>query len=175
MGWAIALGAIGAAVSTVGLVAQGESASKSANYSAQVARNNAVIAEQNAAYSAQAGTVAATASSQRGAANLAKIKVAQAAGNIDVNSGSATAVRASQAETNKLDTETTAHNALLSAYGYRTQATSDTAQAGLLQNEADAAPIGAGLSAAGGLLGQASSLGFKWQDSQNPKTPAAGG
>jgi hypothetical protein len=71
-------------------------------------------------------------------------------------------VQESERETNKLDTETVLNNAELQAYGYRSNATSFNAQAGLDEAEAEQAPIGADIGAAGGFLGSASSLGFKW-------------
>ena len=46
---------------------------------------------------------------------------------------------------------------LRTAYGYRTKATSDTAQAGLDELTAAQAPVAGDLSAAGGLLSSASS------------------
>lgn len=164
------VGGIGAVTSAVGTISAGQASSNAASYSAQVARNNAVIAEQNAEYATKAGNEQATVQGLRGAAALGKIKTQQAANNVDVNSGSAVNVRASEAESGKLDVLTVQNNAALKAYGYRTQATSDTAQAALLENEASSATTGADIGAAGGLLGSASSLGFKFRGMQNPGT-----
>lgn len=90
------------------------------------------------------------------------LKASQAANGIDVNTGSAVDVQVGQREQSSLDEQTTLNNAELKAYGYESQATGFTAQAGLDKEEAETAPIGADLGAAGGLLGSASSLGFKW-------------
>lgn len=100
----------------------------------------------------------------KNAATAGSIKAAQAANGVDVNSGSNADVQASQRELGELDTETTENNALLQAYGYSSQATNFTAQAGLEQQEAAQAPIGAALSAGGGLLGNASALSFRWSN-----------
>lgn len=165
---ALGLGAVGTIASAEGQLQAGRAQQQAASYQAQVARNNATIANQNAAYAAQAGSEAATQESMKNAAKLSRMRAAQAANGLDVNTGSPVAVRATEAETGALDTATVSHNALLQAYGYRTQATNDTAQAGLYQNEADEAMPAADLAATGSLLGGASSLGFKWTQ-LNPK------
>lgn len=154
--------AVGAGTTAVGKVESGQATANAANYSAQVANNNAIIANQNAVYAEQAGNVAATTQSLKGAQVAGKIKVGQAAAGIDVNTGSAKAVQVGQRVASNLDTKTVVNNADLTAYGYRTAATSDTAQAQLDKLTAEQAPIGADLSAGGGLLSSASALGGKW-------------
>jgi hypothetical protein len=119
---AAAAGTVGAASSAIGDIGSGM-------YSAQVARNNATIASQNAQYAREAGQEQATIESMKGAAQLGKIKAAQAASGIDVNTGSAVDVQAGQREENQLDTETVLNNAELSAYGYTTQAQNYQTQA----------------------------------------------
>lgn len=171
--------AIGSAgISAAGSVAQGKAQSNAARYQAQVAKNNATIMEQNATYATQAGQAAALNESQKGAVRLASTKARQAANGIDINTGSAVAVRAGEAETGRLDTLTTAHNALITAYGYRTQATNDTAQAGLDEATARNAKLAGYLDAGAGLLGNASSLAGKWGSLQQPSgayTPGSAG
>lgn len=156
------LGIIGAGVSAAGKLFGGLSASNAAKYQAAVAQNNAIIARQNAEYATQAGQAEAEKSSMRGAANLASIKTGQAASGINVNTGSAVDVQESAREVNKLDTDTTLNNAALKAYGYRTQATGFEAETKLDKSAATSDLIGGGLGAAGSLLGDASSLSFKW-------------
>ncbi len=73
--------------------------------------------------------------------------------NIDVNSGSAVDLEASQRQKGQLNDETTLYNSMLQTYGYRVNATSDTVEAQLDTATAENAPIGAGLSAFGSLLG----------------------
>jgi hypothetical protein len=97
----------------------------------------------------------------KGAENLGKIKTAQAASGIDVNSGSALNVQTGAREASKLDTETVLSNAELQAYGYRTAAMGYEATAGLESTEAEEAPIAGAISGAGGLLSGASSVGSK--------------
>lgn len=80
-----------------------------------------------------------------------------------MNSGSAVDVEESQRETSNLDAETVLNNGELQAYGYTTQSTNDTAQAGQDQLQGDYGAVGS-------LLSNASSLGTKW--SQSPSASA---
>ena len=169
-------GIAGAGVSAYGAVEAGQAAKQqsiatanAANYSAQVAANNAAIAETNAKHAEAAGAAQAQAVSLKGRETSGKIRVAQAASGIDPNTGSAVDVQTSQAEKNTLDTETVMSNAELQAYGYRTTGTGYTAEAGLDTTKAgqalvagDYAETGADIGAAGGLLGSISSVGSKW-------------
>lgn len=164
---ALIAGGIGAGVSAVGAVEAGQATANAANYSAEVARNNATIANQNADYSIAAGQRKTADTSMKNAANIGRIKGAQAASGIDVNSGSAEDVQVGNRETGQLDSETVLNNSELQAYGYRSQSTGFTAQAGLDTMTAEQAPIGADIGAGGSLLSNASSLGFKWSTS-NP-------
>ena len=150
------LAAIGTAVTAVSSVSSGFATAANANYQAQVAQNNAQIARQNADYSEKAGAAQAQATSLKAAQTAGAVKTAQAANNVDVNSGSAVDVQESEREKGNLDTATTFNNALLKAYGYRTQATNFEAQASLDQQEAGQAEIGGVLGAAGTVLGHAS-------------------
>ncbi len=179
-------GVVGAGVSAYGLVQQGQAAKEagaaqaaSANYSAAVAANNAAIAEQNAQHAEQAGLAQAQAVSLKGAATSGRIKAAQAASGIDVNTGSAVDVQESQAEKNTLDTETVMSNAELQAYGYRTQGVGYKSQEELDLATGRQAPIAASfaasgdyLKAGGGLLSSVSSVGSKWSQAgyAAPKT-----
>lgn len=164
---ALAAGLGGAAASAAGALEGGAAQQNAANYQAAVASNNATIAEQNAAYATKAGLQQAATQSQKGAAIGGKIKAAQAASGVDVNSGSAVDVQQSQREVNKLDTDTVLNNAELKAYGYRTDATNFQAQAGLDEMQAEQAPIGAAFTATGDLLSGASSVGTKWATLSN--------
>lgn len=161
-GLSATLGTLGAVTSAVGTVAGGLATAGAASYQAQVARNNAEVERQNARQAIAAGQAQAAATSMKGAAQLGEIKASQAASGIDVNTGSAVDVQASERETNKLDSEVVLHNALLQNFGYRTQAVSDEAQAEMEDTKAIEAPIGAGLGAAGSLLSNASSISSKW-------------
>lgn len=164
------LGAAGAGISAIGAITGGIAARNAANYQATVARNNQTIALQNAARAEQAGNVQAEAQGRKGAAQVAGIKVGQAASGVNVNTGSAVDVQAGQREINQLDTETVLNNAELHSYGYRSQASNFDAESKLDEAKANNAVPAAALSATGSLLSSASSLGLKWSG-----TPSGGG
>lgn len=154
----------GAAISASGKMQQANAQADASRYQAQIAQNNAATYENNARYAEQAGMVRAINQSMKGRSKIGSIKAAQAANGVDVNSGSALDVRVGEARTQREEALTVQHDAELQAYGYRTQAENERASAGLYEKKARAATAGAALDAAGGLLGSASSLGFKWAD-----------
>ncbi len=163
----LAAGVVGAGTSAIGTITSGQASASNARYQSQVAANNAIIAEQNANYAAAAGAQRAGTASMRNAARVGAIKAGQAASGIDVNSGSAVDVQRSERESGQLSALTEENNALLQAYGYRAAAVSDTAQSKLLQQEARQATTGSVLAAGGGLLGNASALGYRWNSGTN--------
>jgi hypothetical protein len=152
----------GAGVSAVGTISGGIASQNASNYQAAVANNNAIVAKQNATRAEQAGEAAAENESRKGAAELAKVKTAQAASGIDVNTGSAVDVQAGERETNQLNTETVFQNDLLKAYGYRVNAENFQSEAALDTAKADEAVPASVLAAGGGLLSSAASVGGKW-------------
>ena len=155
-------GVVGAATTATSTVVGGISQQNTANYNAAVASNNATIAQSNATRAEQAGAVAAENQGRKGAAQSGALKVAQASGGVDVDTGTAVDVQAGERETNVLDTETVMQNADLKAYGYRVQGENFTAQSQLDTAEASEAVPAATLKAGGGLLSSASALGPKF-------------
>lgn len=151
---------IAAVASVAGTAMSAISASNNADYQSQVAENNAIAAEQNAQYARRAGEQQAAAQSLKGADTAGKIQTAIAANGVDVNTGSAVDVEASQRQQSKLDTETVLNNADLQAYGYRTQAVNFQAQSQLDSAQSSQALIGGGLGAIGGLASAAKSVDF---------------
>jgi hypothetical protein len=164
----------GAAISAVGAISAGDAQGAASAYQAQVAKNNATISTQQANYASAAGQEQATIAGLQSAAQGGTVKASQAANNIDVNSGSAVKVQESQRIAGSLNEQQAVNTATQQVYGYRAMAMSDTAQSQLDTMEAEQAPIAGDLSAAGGLLGSASSLGFKWAAAQNPGTGSSG-
>ena len=162
----LALGAVGTGVSVLGTLKAGQAQAASANYEAQVQRNNALIANQNASYATQAGQQHAEQQSLQQRALQGRIVAGQAANGIDPNTGSAVDVQQTARETGLTDVQQTVQNAALQNYGYRTQATSATASAGLSQLQAGQATQGAELGAFGALAGGAGQLGVQWQKMQ---------
>lgn len=170
---ALAASVIGGAVTAGGTLESGFATSRADNYSAEVAANNAAIAGENAKYATEAGQSAATTQSLKGASQIGKIATGQAASGVDVNTGSAVDVQASQRGVNKLDTENVVANAGLTAYGYRTQAANFVAQSALDKAAASQAVTGAEIGAAGSLLSSAGGTTMKWTQAYSPTTGTA--
>jgi hypothetical protein len=137
-----------------------------ANYQAQVARNNAEIARANAALTEASGVAKETAMGMKTASTVGGMKAAQGASGIDVNTGSAANVRVAAAKLGALDALTIRSNTAREAYGYEVAATSDIAEAGLLEAEAKQAKVAGDISALGTFLTGASSVGLKYAGMQ---------
>lgn len=161
-------GLAGSGISAIGGITSGAAGAQAANYQAEVAKNNATIANQNAAYAIQAGEQQATTQGLKGRAEGQHLKAEIAANGIDVNTGSAVDLEESQGKKAELDTETTRQQAALTAYGYRTQATSFTAQSALDKAQAGFDTTAGFLNAGGSLLSGASNIGLKWSGLTNP-------
>lgn len=149
---ALALTAVSGGMKVIGDINEGQAVANEAKYNAQVATNNA-------AYSAAAGQSQAEAESLKNAQVAGRVKAAQAANGVDVNSGSAVDVQESQREAGVVDVQNIENNALLQAYGYKSQATLD-------KQQAKDAIQGSQFSALGDLLGTASSVSGKWSGLQ---------
>ena len=115
-------GIAGGVISAQGAIEQGL-------YSAQVERNNAKIAQWNAARATTAGYQNAQTKGFQDAAVLGQIIAGQGANNVDTRSGSALAVQGGARAADAVNQGDIIHSALLQAYGYRTAAQSDKAQA----------------------------------------------
>lgn len=158
----LVIGGIGTAVSAIGAISSGQAQAQQANYAAQVARNNATIANQNARYAMEAGQAKTEDEGLRASARLASVRAGIAAGGLDPNTGSAADVQTSDRSIGYLDTVRTQQQAALNAYGYRTQSTNFTAEAGLDTARAGADTTAGEIGAAGDLLSGASSVGDKY-------------
>jgi hypothetical protein len=158
-------GVAGAATSAVGTITGGVANQNASNYQAAVASNNEIIANQNAVRAEQSGYASSQTESLKGAAASGKVKVAQASNGVDVNTGSNVDVQASEREANQLNTETVFQNDLMKAYGYRVNAENFQSESQLDTMKASEAVPASILSATGGLLSSASSIGGKWGSS----------
>jgi hypothetical protein len=160
----LAVGVVGAGVAAYGQIQAGNAAQSAANYQAQVAANNAIIADQNARQATAAGNAQAEQSRMKTNNLVGAMMAGQASSGLDVGSGSPLDVRTSQKEVGELDVLTIRNNAARQAYGYQTQSMSSTAQSALDtlqgQNAAAAGDIG-GVSS---VLGGAASAGNKYAD-----------
>lgn len=152
----------GAAVSGVGAIQQGKAAANAANYNAALAANNAKIALNNANTANLAGEQQAAVQEQKTRAQVSSEKTAQAAGGIDVNSGSAVDVRSSAAANGELNALTIRSNAAREAYGYQTQSASQTAQGELDKSQAKNDITSSYITAGGDLLSAAGNAGMQY-------------
>lgn len=141
----------------MGDMQKGKAVKAQAEYNASVAAANAQIAKNKAAMAGAAGTAQVEQAQLETRAKVGGIVAAQAAGNIDINSGSALDVRSSAKQLGELNALTVRSNAARTAYGYETEAASETGQQGLYKSEADNAMPAAELNAFGSVLGGTSS------------------
>ena len=163
-------GLIGAGVSAAGQVEAGQAQAEAYAYQAQVARNNAAIAQSNAKLDIQAGETAATNQGLKTRAAVGTARANQGASGIDPNTGSATAVQSGIGELGYLDAMTLRSNAAKAAYSEQVKATSETAQAGV---EAQQAPEAAAIGATGTLLSGVSTAGSNFAKMQNSSSVAS--
>jgi hypothetical protein len=153
----LAASLVSAGVGALGSIQQGQAASNSAKYNASVAAANATISQQSAAYAGAAGASQAEQASLKTRSQVGAIEAGQAAGNIDVDSGSALDVRSSAQQLGELNALSIRSNAARTAYGYQVQAASETSQGQLDSYQAGADATGADISAGGTVLGGAGS------------------
>jgi hypothetical protein len=173
---AIATTAVAAGVSAYGAESSAHAQEATANYQSQVAANNATIANQNALAATAAGNAQAEQSRMKTNAIIGAQMAGQASSGIDTGSGSALDVRTSQKEVGELDVQTIQNQAARQAYGYQTQALSDTGQSQLDTAQAGFAGTAGNISAVGSVIGGAASATGKyasWQQQAN-NTPNLG-
>jgi hypothetical protein len=147
-----------AAIAAVGAIAGGIAKSNMDSYQAKIAQLNEGISDQNADYSQQAGTVQAFNQALVSRGQGGKLKANQAAAGVDVNTGSAVAVQASQREAGLANVQQTTANANRQAYGYRAQATGFQAQSTMDRTASQNDLIAGFLSAAGSATGAAGDI-----------------
>ncbi len=158
----LALSAISAGVGAAGAMSQAKAQSENAAYQAQVAKNNQEIAANNARYAIQAGETKAADEAIKNRAKEGAVLTGLASSGLDVNSGTPLAVEQTQREADSLGTLRVMDAAQLQAYGYRTQSTNFGAEAGLQTAQSSQATTAGDLSAAGGLIGGASSTALNY-------------
>lgn len=162
-----------AGVITTGLTVAGAAGSaysgyETAQYQAQVAKNNQALATANAQYTEQAGVAATQQQELKDASQMGAIRATIAANGLDTNSGSALDLQRSQAELGTLNVETTQANYQRDANNQMAQATNFGNEASVYDSKGDTAiASGAGnlaKSVIGGssILGNSSSVSPSW-------------
>ncbi|MGO9413849.1 MAG: hypothetical protein ACLP51_01740, partial [Syntrophobacteraceae bacterium] len=151
----VALGAASLVVGIAGSAMQGMAQSQAANYNAQVARNNQIIANQQAQTALQVGQTQEESKRIQTGEMVSAIGAQQAASGVNPNEGSALSVKSSAAETGELDALTIRYNASMQARNLQYQGAQYGAQAQLYSSQA-------GWDVANSILGGASSVSGKW-------------
>ena len=144
-----------AGIGAVGAIQQANASAASAKYNSEVASQNAKLAQQQATWASEAGNAQVSEQGAKTRAQVGGILAAQAANNVDVNSGSAVDVRSSASALGELNAINIRSDAARTAYGYETQASSDKAQSELDSSQAAsdtiAGEVGAGSTLIGGI------------------------
>jgi hypothetical protein len=128
---ALAATAVSAGVGAYSAIQSGNAQKAAANYQAQVAANNSVIANDNANQAIQAGNTQLQAAQEQAAQHQGMIRAVMGAGGIDLNSGSALRNQEGVAEVDQLNEATITSNAARSAWNYRNQGADYSAQSNL--------------------------------------------
>lgn len=149
MGWVALAATAGSAIF------QGISGYQQGQYAAQVAKNNAQIANWNARLAIQKGQQESEISGLRTGEITGAQRAAAAASGIDPNTGSPIRLQGDTAALGAQDQLTIQNNAALRAWGFQTQATDFLAESQLDQNRASSALVGS-------LIGGAGSVAEKW-------------
>lgn len=152
----------GGVASAGGAIAGGVGSYNAYSYKAAVAKQNATIAKNNAAYAAWEGGKAAEKQGIADQFKLGQIVTGQAAGNVDIHSGSAAQVQASQAGIASENQMMIRSNASRKAYGYEVEATNMLNEAKMDKAAGSNALVSGALNAGGSLIGSASSVSDKW-------------
>jgi len=153
------LNALGGAVGALGAIQTAQAQAGAAKENAAIATINQNQATENATLAGEAGSAQAGIQSQKARAQVGSIIANQAAGGIDVNTGSAKDTQLSERDVGELDALQVRSNATKEAYGYQTQATSFGDQAALDTTEAKNDQTAGNLNAASTFLGGLGSAG----------------
>lgn len=158
----MALGAAGSGFKAFGSYEGGQATQAQMAYQAQVAENNAKVAQQNAQWDIEAGEAAANDRGMKTRAQAGSATASLAASGVATGVGSAGQAVAGIKEVGMLDALRIRSNASRQAYGDEVQATNDKAQAQLDTMEGDQAAKGGELGALGSLLSGAGTLGGQY-------------
>lgn len=160
---AIAATLASGAISAYGQMEQGKAAQQSGLYQAAVARNNKIIAERAAEAEKMQGLSESEQNDYKVRSVAGTQKAIQAANGIDVNSGTALAIRKGTVEMGTYDSEMIRANAGKKAYNYLVQAQNFESEARFKTMEGDNARRASKIAAFGTLVGTAGSVASKWK------------
>lgn len=156
----LALMGAGAASGAIGAFYSAKTQKSSLNAQANIAEQNARIAELGAQIELMRGQREEQSSRLRTAQLKSAQRTALAANGVDLGEGSALDVLTATDVFGEIDANTIAANAIRSAWGYRTQSTNLQSEA--LMKRATAKGVSPGMSAFSSLLGGASQVAGTW-------------
>lgn len=161
---AITLGAtaVGSITQAAGSIFGGLAGSAAYKYQAAIAQMNAKIAQQNAQYETAVGEVQAQQQGMKTRAEIGQTRATQGASGLDLNSGTAVSVRASEAELGAEDQAMIRSNAARRAYGQEVIAAQETAQGQLDTMAASTSQTAGEIGAFSSILGGVGSFSDKW-------------
>ena len=170
MGAALPWIAVGASVA--GTLQSANAQSNALQYQAQVARNNATIANEYATRSLQAGDVQAENAMEETSQRQGAIRAAAGASGFDVNSGSSLRVQEGTAMVGAQNVATIRNNARMAAYGYEVQGIGYQGQ-GALDTAAASNTMTAGELKAGTIIADNAAYSSKWSSMWGGTQPPA--
>lgn len=157
------------AASGLGSIVQGIGAGYQANanaaaytYKAGVAMLNKQINDQNAQFAQESGDIRSMEEGLKAGQEIGQTKAVQAASGLDVNSGTNLAIRQSQTASAKFDQSVIEWDAEKTAYGYKSRAATDVAEANLDLMGASSAKKAGTFAELGSFLGGAGNVASKW-------------
>lgn len=145
-----------------GAAYEGEANAAAYRYKAGVALLNKQIDEQNASWSLQTGGIKGMEKGQQAGQEIASTKVMQSGSNLDVNSGTAKAVRDTQTKVTQFDEGVIQWDAAKTAYGYEAKAVTDKAESDLDLMAADQSEKAGNINQMTAWLNAGSSVASKW-------------
>lgn len=162
---------VGGVLGAVGTVGQISSQNAITAYQAQVAQNNAKIAERNARQIEGAGVRQQTEEIWKGRAFLGRQRASLGASGLDVGGGSAFDVATGTRRIVGRSVENVQDQTRTAAYNQRVIGSGFQNEAGLLRSQANQGSL---LPALGSLLGTATSVGKSYLDYRNTGVPMNG-
>jgi len=161
-GFSTGLTAGGTLLSAFGALQSGRSQSEMFQYQSGIATLNQKIALQNRDYALATGETEAQRYGMGAAQRLGKIRAAQGASGVDVNSGSPSQVQDSQQKVTDIDLAQIRNNAARRAYGFEIEASQDAAQSGLYARAGADAEKAGKIKALTSLVTGTASVADKW-------------
>lgn len=152
----------GSILNAFGAAQSGKAKAQMYQYQAGIAKFNEAVALQNRDYASAQGEEEAVNTGLAGRFREGRVRADIAASGVDVNSGSAAAVQASQKEITQRDVATVRNKAARVALGYATEAEQDSMQSSLYSMSASNVRAAIPLNVASSLVSGASSVSSKW-------------